>query len=142
MKAWGKEITEVGDKDVSELLRTDLVVCQIASPGAMGYHGGVFFVTSDRRIFYTCYLEPSAFTGYSSPMSWDNLTEVFPPVKDIDAGLTEPDGWHYEYLGFGNHLLVKQYLEEEFRKQAKSLLKKNPGSILYNKWLEAILSIL
>ena len=142
MNAWGKDIIEVSDKDVPELMGLDIVAFQIASPGAMGYHGGVFFVTSDRKIFYTCYLKPSAYTGYSCFMSWDNLTKVFPPVKDLDADMIKPSEWHHKHLGYGNHLLVKQSLEEEFRKHAKSLLKENPGSILYNKWLEAILSIL
>ena len=87
MEAWGFNVIAVGDEDADRLTGLDIVAFQMAEPGAMGYHGGVFFVTSDKGIYFTCYLEPSAYSGYMETMSWDKLEGVFPPLKDFDHGL-------------------------------------------------------
>ncbi len=139
-------IIPVGDADVPGLLGADIVAFQFAEPGAMGWHGGVFFVTSGKKVYRTCYLQHSPYSGVSAAMSMDNLKAVFPPLKEFSPGLMgrggrHPDGWRYTYLGAGNHLLVKESLSEAFEKKAAGLLEKNPGKILYNLWLKAILGI-
>ena len=128
----------VGDKDVESLIGLDIVAFQMAEGGAMGYPGGVFFVTSDKRIFFTSIWEQ---------MSDNNLLKVFPPLAEVKLGLLGrgtryPEGWHYEYLGMGNHLLVRDDLKEEFLKESDRLLRSNPDLILYNLWLDSVLSIL
>lgn len=142
MNSWGINVIEVGNQDVPELMGLDIVAIQIASPGAMGYHAGVFFVTAQGQTYFTCYMEPSDYTGNHKYMSWDNLTKVLPPLNNRDQDLREPSRWSEEYLGFGNRLFVKNSIGIEFRKKAEFLLKSEPGSILYNKWLEAVLSVL
>ena len=127
----------VGDKDVESLIGLDIVAYQEAEGGAMGYPGGVFFVTSDKRIFFTSIWEQ---------MSDDNLLKVFPPLAEVKWGLLGrgtryPEGWHYEYLGMGNHLLVRDDLKEKFLKESDRLLRSKPDYILYNLWLDAVLSI-
>ena len=42
MIAWGHKITEFGENEAEKLIGKDIVACQIAERGAMGYHGGVF----------------------------------------------------------------------------------------------------
>ncbi len=128
----------VGDKDVESLIGLDIVAYQEAEGGAMGYPGGVFFVTSDKRIFFTSIWEQ---------MSDDNLLKVFPPLAEVKWGLfgrgtRYPEGWHYEYLGMGNHLLVREDHKEPFIIASDKLLNNYPDTILYNLWLEAVLSIL
>lgn len=138
MESWGHEVIVVGDKDVDNLVGLDIVAFQMAEGGAMGYPGGVFFVTSDKRIFFTSIWEQ---------MSDDNLLKVFPPLAEVKWGLfgrgtRYPEGWHYEYLGMGNHLLVRDDLKEEFLKESERLLRSKPDSILYNMWLDTVLSLL
>ena len=87
MDTFEPEIIEVGNDEVAGLLGLDVVAFQIAEGGAMGYHGGVFFVTSDKKVYSTCYLEPSAYTGFSKYMSMENLEKVFPPLSDFNHGL-------------------------------------------------------
>ena len=147
MESWGHEVIVVGDKDVESLIGLDIVAYQEAEGGAMGYHGGDFFVTSDKRVFFTCFLEPSAYSGLNVKMSDDNLRKVFPPLAEIKWGMfgmgsRYPEGWHYEYLGMGNHLLVRDDLKEEFLNESDRLLRSNPELIIYNLWLDAVLSIL
>jgi hypothetical protein len=138
MESWGHEVIVVGDKDVESLIGIDIVAFQMAEGGAMGYPGGVFFVTPDKRIFFTSIWEQ---------MSDDNLLKVFPPLAEVKWGLfgrgtRYPSGWHYEYLGMGNHLLVRDDFNEKFLKESDRLLRDNPDLILYNLWLDAVLSIL
>lgn len=147
MKGNELEPITVGNEDLADLLGLDIVAFQLAEGGAMGYHGGVFFVTSDKKIYSTCYLEPSAYTGFSKYMSMENLEKVFPPLSDFNHGLMgfgvqKPEGWHYSYLGFGNHLLVRDDLHEGFREAAKKLLDEDTNAILYGIWMDAILSVL
>lgn len=147
MNAWGYETIEVGKEDLEQLQGLEIVAFQIAEPGAMGYHGGVFFVTSDKKVYSTCYLEPSAYTGNHRGMSYQDLESVFPPLKEFDHGLfghnpVIPEGWHYSYLGCGNHLLVKGSMWVSFEKKVAKLEKEHPETILYNLWLQTIHSIL
>lgn len=128
----------VGDKDVESLIGLDIVAFQMAEGGAMGYPGGVFFVTSDKRVFFTSIWEQ---------MSDDNLLKVFPPLAEVKwelfgRGTRYPEGWHYEYLGMGNYLLVRDDFNEKFLKESNKLHRDNPDLILYNLWLDAVLSIL
>ena len=138
MEIWGHEVIVVGDKDVGSLIGLAIVAFQMAEGGAMGYPGGVFFVTSDKRVFFTSIWEQ---------MSDDNLLKVFPPLAEVKWGLfgrgtRYPEGWHYEYLGMGNHLLVRDDFNEKFLKESNILHRDNPDLILYNLWLDAVLSIL
>lgn len=147
MKCWGYEVMPVSNEDIASLLGLDIVAFQIAEGGAMGYHGGVFFVTSDKRAYSTCYLEPSAYTGFSKSISWDNLEKIFPPLIEFNHGLMghgtqTPQGWYYEYLGAGNHLLVRDDRKKRFLEESDKFMHSHPGKIMYNTWMAAIISIL
>ena len=77
----------------------------------------------------------------------ENLEKVFPPLTDFNHGLMgfgvqKPEGWHYSYLGFGNHLLVRDDLNKGSREAAKTLLDEDTNAILYGIWMDAILSVL
>ena len=142
-----QDIIKVSEKDLDGLLGLDIVAFQFAEGGAMGYHGGVFFVTADGNVYFTCYLKPSDYSGIREYMSWKNLTLVFPPLKEFshyiaNINVVVPRGFEYEYLGAGNHLLVKQELWEGFLKEAEHLHSEHPECILYNLWTEAILRVL
>ncbi len=46
MIAWGHEVIEYGEIELKQMSGEDIVACQIAEGGAMGYYGGVFLVSS------------------------------------------------------------------------------------------------
>ena len=145
MEVWGYKILEIGHEDVSELIGLDVVALQMAEAGAMGYHGGVFLVTKKSSIYFTCLLKSSSFTGFAKTMSRSDLEKIFPPLADFQHGLLGkdlqvPKGWRHEYLGMGNHLLVKDGYWKRFMKEADRIEKQNPQVILYNIWLQAILA--
>lgn len=147
MIAWGHKITEFGEKEAEKLISQDIVVCQIAEGGAMGYHGGVFLVSSSGEIFFTCLLEPSDYSGKRKHTPSHILSEYFPPLKEFECGLmglgvVSPSGFRHEYLGMGNHLLVKNCIYHEFQELASVSLKEHPDNILYNLWMDIVCDIL
>ena len=147
MIARGHKIIEFGEKEAERLIGKDIVACQIAEGGAMGYHGGVFLVSSSGEIFFTCLLEPSDYSGNRKHTPRHVLCEYYPPLKEFECGLmgrgvTSPSGFKHEYLGMGNHLLVKDCIYQEFQELASVSLKEHPESILYNLWMDIVCDIL
>ena len=145
MRDWGEEIKEVGHNDIPALVGHEYVACQIAEMGAMGYHGGVFLVRSDGEMFFTTRSEKP--DDFVLTLTWDELVRVFPPLKEFKPGMfgqgsEVPEGFSYEYLGMGNHLLVKEELYGRFKKIAEIIRARDGGNkIMYNLWLEAILAL-
>ncbi|MBQ1891416.1 MAG: hypothetical protein II164_03625, partial [Firmicutes bacterium] len=74
---------EFGREDLERLTGLDVIACQVAAPGACGYHGGVFLITSDKRILFTCYLEPSAYSGYHKYTPEEDISKVFPAYDNL-----------------------------------------------------------
>ena len=147
MEAWGHDIIEFGETEAENLVGLDIVACQIAEGGAMGYHGGVFLVSSTGEVYYTCLLQPSAFTGFSKFTSRKVLSKILPALDEFHPGLmghgvTTPSGFVHKYLGMGNHLLIKNCIYEEFDKLEDKRMKEHPDKILYNLWLDVVLDIL
>ena len=143
MKAWGHDIIEFGEHEAEKLTGLDIVTCQIAEGGAMGYHGGVFLVSSTGEVFFTSLLEPSDYSRYRKHTPRQFLERVFPPLKDFGCGLmgrgvSSPDGFNHEYLGMGNHLLVKECIYKQFQELSSIRLKEHPETILYNLWMDII----
>lgn len=147
MEAWGHKVIEFGENEAKKLVGLDIVACQIAEGGAMGYHGGVFLVSSTGEVYYTCLLQPSAYTGFSKCTSREALAKILPALDEFHPGLmghgvTTPSGFVHKYLGMGNHLLIKDCICKVFDKQADKRMKEQPDTILYNLWLDVVLDIL
>lgn len=147
MRAWGYKIIEFEASDVQTIKEKPVIACQVAEAGACGYHGGVFMVTSDREVYFTCFLEPSDYSGHKKYTSLSILKESFPPLSLFDRGIlghgtNSPDGYKHIYLGMGNHLFVKENVYRAFNKLAESRLEEYPEAILYNLWLDVIMDIL
>ena len=147
MEAWGHDIIEFGETEAENLVGLDIVACQIAEGGAMGYHGGVFLVSSTGEVYYTCLLQPSAYTGFSKCTTLEVLAKILPALDEFHPGLmghgvTAPRGFIHKYLGMGNHLLIKDCICKVFDKLADKRMKEQPDMILYNLWLDVVLDIL
>lgn len=147
MKAKGQKVIEFDETEAKSLFGLDIVACQIAEGGAMGIHGGVFLISSDGVVYFTCHLKPSAYTGFRKYTPFDILTRILPALEEFDPGLMghgvkSPRGFSYRYLGFGNHLLIRDCIYKEFDELARKRLEDYPDRILYNLWLEVVLDIL
>ena len=147
MKAWGHDIIEFGEKEAVCLNGLDIIACQIAEGGAMGYHGGVFLVSSTGDVYFTCLLVPNNYSGNRKHTPRNILEQFFPSLQEFQSGLmghgvTAPKGYKYAYLGMGNHLLVKDIICEEFNELVMARKEEQPGVILYNLWLDIVCDIL
>lgn len=147
MKAWGYNVIEFEESDIQTIKEKPLIACQIAEVGACGYHGGVFLVTSDKEVYFTCFWEPSDYSGHKKYTPLSMLKESFPPLSLFDRGILghgtkSPDGYRHIYLGMGNHLFVKENVFGTFNKLAETRLEENSDTILYNLWLDIIMDIL
>lgn len=147
MKVKKHEIIEFGEKEAEQLISMDIVACQIAESGAMGYRGGVFLVSSTGKVFFTCLLGPSDYSGNRKHTPRQILEQAFSPLKEFKCGImgrgvSIPEGYMYEYLGMGNHLLVKNRISVEFQKLASARLKEHPEANLYNLWMDIVCDVL
>jgi hypothetical protein len=83
----------------------------IAEGGAMGTPGDINILTEDGRHYCMNYVY--------GDIDLNKLRKVFPVLKHCDFGMFGatsgvPDGWHYLYLGMGNHLIVEESVFNEF----------------------------
>lgn len=140
-------IKPVGHDDVQDMIGIEAAAVQIAEPGAMGYYGGIFFVTTDSRVYFTYLRGHLSEDGSHREMTADDIVSVIPMVADFRSGLLgygvqHPAGWYHDYLGMGNHLLVKEEYKRLFLKEVTILEELHPEKIRYNLWMEAILKAL
>ena len=116
----------------------DVVAISIASGGAMGDPGAIVIITSKGKVFYA---NPS----YES-ISLEQLLSICPILLEIDSKFSEriknPIGWEYIYLGWGNHLYIKESIYAPFQIGMKQKEEQIKESLLYNNWKEIVLDCL
>lgn len=83
--------------------------------------------------------------GIYEDIEMEQVFEVCPPLSKCRFGVFGggiiPEGWETVYLGFGNHLVLHESINEEFRKKAEQSEIKEVGD-LYNKWMDIVKRIL
>ena len=127
------EITESNFKDFCAL---DIVAFSFAQPGAMGEPGGVLIVNAMGQVYHANYC--------NGEIDYDHLLEVVPALKDCEFGILghqTPTGWSPFYLGFGNHLNIKDDYSYEFEVAVAEKHFKNKGE-LYQQWLGMVMELL
>ena len=133
------KIEEFGNADIGHYSGLDVVACQRSAPGACGHHGGVFLVTSDKRILFTCYLEPSAYSGYHKYTPEEDISKVFPAYDNLRH---DSDNWEELGLGLGNVLYIRKDILEAFMNASKAILNADKELILYSCWIDAVFEVL
>jgi hypothetical protein len=108
----------------------------IAEGGAMGCPGEINILTLEGRHFCMNY-------AYGD-IDLNKFGEVFPVFKQCRFGMFGstsgvPDGWHYLYLGMGNHLIVEESVFNKFAAIVKDL---NDPVYLYQNWYRAAVETL
>ena len=119
---------ELNDKTFTKDVLDKTTFFQIAEAGAMGEGGGIVFVTEDGTVYHANYCY--------GDLKWETLQRAFPVIDQCQFGITHsevPEGWVYENLGMGNHLIVRRDRYDGFARLASKC--KSMGE-LYQKWLE------
>lgn len=127
-----------------------VIIFAFAEPGAMGAGGIIEFFTDKGETFYFNYL--------SEETPYPEIKEAFPVLKDCRFNgpiATRPanapkeivfypdadnasiktcvaEGWQHIYMGFGNHLVIRDDHFEEFSAAISDLTEEVD---IYGKWL-------
>lgn len=128
------EMVEITQSNYQYFKELDIIAFSCAECGAMGEHGGIIMVDTQGRVYHTNMLE----------VSEEVLFSVCPPLKDCCWGFFGhceklPKGWMHQYLGCGNHLLVKEGDVDKLRERTKGIQKRGE---LYQKWLTIVLTMI
>ena len=115
-------------EDYTSFLPLDIAAVHFSEPGAMGYHGVLRIITSDKRMFMVQYLYDE----------WprEDIIKVCPVIQEFTHALSsncKTGLWKSFYMGFGNHLYAKAELAERFNFDGMA-----PPEI-YGAWIGAVL---
>lgn len=129
-------VTEICNKDLKKDVFANAQFIFFAESGAMGEPGKVLIVTSGGSIFHGNYC--------MSDIKLNSLHRSIPVLKACNfgtfgEGAKIPDDWQYEYLGAGNHLIIKKDVYEDFKKAIGNAV--DPEDF-YIGWLDAAWSVI
>lgn len=139
--------------ELNKKLFEDVVIYSMAEPGAMGAYGMMAFVTETGEMFDLNYFDDD--TKYSK------IKDNFPALKDCywNGPMAEqkrngvifygdnPDsckhteitkGWKHIYMGFGNHLVVREDKYEVFLNAINDLKTEIE---IYDKWMDRAIKL-
>lgn len=128
----------------------EVIIFALAEPGAMGAGGIIEFFTEKGETFCFNYL--------SEETSYKKIKEAFPVLKDcrfngpmaarpenapreivlypdadnMNIKTRVAEGWRHIYMGFGNHLVIREDHFEEFSAAISDLEEEVD---IYGKWL-------
>ena len=135
------EMIEIDKENTNNYIGLDIVAFHWAAPGACGEHGGVIFISRQGVVYHTNYV-------YRHGITFNDLFRIFPPLRDFNPGLFGgghfPVQWKDHYLGMGNYLVIHESIWADFKQISQIELSKcnNGNNILYNIWIDLVLTIL
>lgn len=125
-------ISEICNADLKKSTFRETQFVMFAESGAMGEPGAVVIVTADGDIFHCNYVY--------GDVELSKLCKTIPVLGEWYPGLFGaydhiPEGWNCEYLGAGNHLLIRNDIYDEF----KELIGENTDpSQIYSTWFDVL----
>lgn len=131
-------ITEICNADLKKGIFENSQFIFFAENGAMGEAGKVLIITSGGSIFHCnyCYGDISLNKLYRSiPVLKACKFSAFGDEADI------PNSWSYEYLGAGNHLLIRNDVYPDFKEVLKSNGAEYPEDV-YQIWFDTAWNII
>ena len=127
-------IIEISKSNYNDYCSLNIVAFSYAVGGAMGEGGGLYIITEDGRVFHTNVIR--------TDMTIDEAILICPPLGDCRFGLFGaaqiPNGWDYHYMGFGNHLFVKDDISKDVNEMSIGL----EGHELYQQWKYIVMQVL
>ena len=125
-------ISEICNADLKKSTFRETQFIMFAESGAMGEPGAIVIVTDDGDIFHCNYVY--------GDVKLSKLRKVIPVLGEWHPVLfgsydNIPEGWNCEYLGAGNHLLIRNDIYDEF----KGIIGEdmNPSQI-YASWFDVL----
>ena len=123
-------ITEIKNQDLKKKAFINAQFILMAEYGAMGEPGKILIITSGGSIFHGNY--------YMGDIDFDRLCRSVPVIKAWSDDIL-PDNWAYQYLGAGNHLLIRKDVYADFR---KAVGEEALPEHIYVRWMDAAWDII
>lgn len=124
----------ITDENYAQYIPLDPIAFSMADGGAMGSPGEVIIVDKESKI-YRFWLQG---------IECENAKRIIPPLFETQIGMRghsiPAPGWHYFDLGAGNHLLIKDFLYNDFYPEVQEYM--NRPALLYQRWLKLVLAIM
>ena len=113
-----KIITYVSNGELKKSVFKNAQFILFAGSGAMGCPGNVIVVTYGGSIFQGNYCYDD--------IKYEKLIRAIPILNDLDNGAFDNEkdsanGWHLQYIGAGNVLLIRDDAYEEFQKLTENI---------------------
>ena len=129
-------VTEISNKDLKKGVFTNAQFIFFAESGAMGEPGKVLIVTSGGSIFHGNYC--------MGDIKLSSLHRSIPVLKacgfgTFGEGVKIPNDWQYEYLGAGNHLIIRKDVYEDFK---TAIVNAACPEDFYIGWMDAAWSVI
>ena len=124
-------ITEIGNQDLKKGAFKNAQFIFMAEDGAMGEPGKILIITSGGSIFHGNY--------YMGDIDFSRLYRSVPAIKAWSDDDMLPDNWAHQYLGAGNHLLIRKDAYADFR---KAVGEKALPEHIYVRWMDAAWDII
>lgn len=127
-----KAIT-ITEENYIQYLPLNSIAFSFAEGGAMGSPGQVVIVDENSNIY--CF--------WLQSLERDTAKRIIHPLFECQFGMfgsSKPaPGWHYFYLGMGNHLLVTNSLYDKFYSEVQGYL--NRPALLYQRWIKLVIAL-
>jgi hypothetical protein len=110
------QLIRITKENLSKELFEDVVFLKYAEPGAMPKVGVIYFITRDCKLYGFSYLR--------GDVQLSDVLPLFPALSQCRFNLfgrdsKVPEGWHYMYVGVGNHLMIHGSVYPAFQEQIK-----------------------
>lgn len=133
-----KKVINLTEENYSQYIPLDPIAFSMAEGGAMGSPGEVVIIDRNSNIY--CF--------WLQGVEHETAKRIIPVLfKCHFAGWgmfwqSRPaEGWHYFYLGAGNHLIVKDSIYNEFHPKAVEIDYERRPAMLYQRWIDFVLEI-
>lgn len=129
-------ITEIHNSDLQKRVFTNTQFIFFAERGAMGEPGNVLLITAGGSIFHCNY--------YLGDVSLNKLCRCVPVLKEcnfntLGDGESISNEWKHEYLGAGNHLIIRNDVYGRFKEKICDV--EYPDD-MYLIWFDAVWNII
>lgn len=132
-------IRDINESNYQAYTKLDIVAFSFAYEGAMGDAGSIYIIDKAGQIYraYYCWKEDG--------IAREHIKDIIPIFEDLQFQMfgieIDNENWQSVDLGFGNSLLIKKDISDEFNQKVKEANFQRIGQ-LYQHWLGFVLDIL
>lgn len=134
------EEIKINESNYQDYKNLDIVAFSYAHGGAMGDPGGIEIVGRNGQLYYTNY-----FFGRNY-IKKEHVKDIIPIYGKMKFGIvgcqTNDENWVPIDLGFGNYLVIRSEISDDFNREVEAAHCQGTDGTLYTHWFGIVLKIL